>query len=69
MRNILLLLFACMPLFLFGQGTKLLNAESVLMSSPENKLSSTEILNADTLDPRFISMQLIGSTMRTMNCG
>lgn len=53
MRNILLLLFACMPLFLFGQGTKLLNAESVLMSSPENKLSSTEILNADTLDPPF----------------
>lgn len=49
----LLLLVAFLPLCFFSQGTKLLNAESVLMSSPENEISSTEILKTDTLDSSF----------------
>ena len=49
----LFLLVACLPLCFFSQGTKLLNAESVLMSSPENDISSTEILKTDTLDSSF----------------
>ena len=68
MRSLLLLLFGCLPLFLFGQGIKLLNAESVLMSSAESTLempggdiyidfetltSSTEILKIDTLTSPF----------------
>ena len=53
MRNILLLLFTCLPLLFFSQGVKLLNTEAVLMSSPENEISSTEILKINTLSSPF----------------
>ena len=53
MRNLLLLLLACLPVFFFGQGVKLLNAESLLMSSPENDKYSTGILKIDTLTSPF----------------